>query len=317
MPMRSKDAGLYVFFGALALTLIAMAIGLRYANRSYLASVSLQERNRLAKLAESGLLVVPVLEKIQGALDPLGKLWETTPGMAVPLLLQNVTMPVLEQASVDSVRVQGLTDGRWIAWRLSWPDANPDLNVDAARFTDAAAIQFPVSENASFMMGGPAMKVQILQWKALWQKDVDEHFQDVQDLHPNYWADLYWFAEGGPPYEVPGSFADQRSHAWFPAHEAGNPMAKWDRTQPVEELVAEGFGTLSAQDQSVTQGRGAWQAGRWAVVFARPMATPDPLDYQFRVGAAGQIGAAVWNGDAGNVGGRKHYSNWVSFRVGS
>ena len=57
-------------------------------------------------------------------------------------------------------------------------------------------------------MGGRNLPVEILHWKGIWQKDLDEHFQDVQDLHPNYWTDLYWFARGTFPYRVPEAFAD-------------------------------------------------------------------------------------------------------------
>jgi hypothetical protein len=235
----------------------------------------------------------------------------------IPLLPQNVTMPSVDTLSVASVKLQGLTDGRWIVWKLSWPDAAPDMNVDAGRFSDAAALQFPLDADASYMMGGPQMRVQILHWKALWQKDIDEGFQDVQDLHPNYWADLYWFAQGERPFPVPDAFADETSRQWFPALEAGNPVSAWRRTRPVEELVAEGYGTLTHQARSATLGRGVWRDGRWSVVFARPLATDDPLDFQFRARDRGQVGVAVWNGLDGNVGGRKQYSNWIRFELGS
>jgi DMSO reductase family type II enzyme heme b subunit len=92
-------------------------------------------------------------------------------------------------------------------------------------------------------------------------------------------------------------------------------MANFDRTEPVDELVAEGFGTLTAQERRVTTGRGVWRDGRWAVVFARPLTSDDPLDYQFHLGARGTVAVAVWEGSAGNVGGRKHWSNWVPFEV--
>jgi hypothetical protein len=187
--------------------------------------------------------------------------------------------------------------------------------VETGRFTDAVAIQFPLTSNASFMMGAHGQRVQILHWKAIWQKDVDEHFQDVQDLHPNYWADLYWFAEGPAPYRVPDSFHRPESRAWFPAHQAGNPMSVFDQTQPVEELVAEGFGTLTHQGQSNSVGEAEWRNGVWTVVVRRPLRTDDPLDYQFFAGTHGQVAIAIWNGSSGNVGGRKHHSDWVEFEL--
>lgn len=32
-------------------------------------------------------------------------------------------------------------------------------------------------------------------------------------------------------------------------------------------------------------------------------------------GASGTVAIAVWDGATGNVGGRKHYSEWIEFRV--
>jgi hypothetical protein len=247
--------------------------------------------------------------------DPFAAAWDAVPAMAVPVTPQAITMPALETASVDQVHVQAVTDGRMILWRLTWLDPSPDASVDSGRFTDAVAVQFPLAPNASYMMGEKEMTVQILHWKAVWQKDVDEHFQDVQDLHPNYWTDLYWFAQGEFPYPVPEAFADTTSHQWFPAYRAGNPMADFLRAQPVEELFAEGFGSLTPQSESATGARGAWRDGRWAVVFARPLRTEDPLDYQFSNGSRGNFAVAVWEGSAGNVGGRKHWSMWVEFQL--
>ena len=40
------------------------------------------------------------------------------------------------------------------------------------------------------------------------------------------------------------------------ANQAANPMAEQRRSTPVEELLAEGFGTLTNQPRSATQGRG-------------------------------------------------------------
>jgi hypothetical protein len=296
---------------------VVVLVATLVAERTFVRKLDAKEAAMQAatakRLAEDGVLYVP-----HGALpesDPFAPDWDAVPAMAVPVTPQGITMPALETASVEQVHVQAVTDGRMILWRLSWVDAAPDVHVDSGRFTDAVAVQFPLTPDASYMMGEREKAVQILHWKAVWQKDVDEHFQDVQDLHPNYWTDLYWFAQGKFPYPVPEAFADTTSHQWFPAYRAGNPIADFLRSQPVEELFAEGFGSLTTQRQSATGGRGAWRDGRWAVVFARPLQTDDPLDYQFSAGARGTFSVAVWEGSAGNVGGRKHWSLWVEFQL--
>lgn len=247
--------------------------------------------------------------------DPYAVDWWAAPYVEVELNPQQMARPTLAESSVGTLRVQGLTDGTHIAWRVSWSDPSPDGNVDVSRFTDGVAIEFPLDEDALPMMGDEEASVQILSWKALWQKDIDVGFQDVQDVHPNFWSDLYWFAEGEFPYPVPAAFENPTAMQWFVAHQAGNPMAAFSRRQPVQELVAKGWSTLTIQPYSVATGRGVWVRDSWAVVFRRPMTTDDPLDYQFALGTEGQIAFAVWDGAAGNVGGRKHWSDWVDFRI--
>jgi hypothetical protein len=191
------------------------------------------------------------------------------------------------------------------------------MNVDTGRFSDAVAIMFPLDPNSPFTMGFDNLRVQILHWKAIWQKDIDEHFQDVQVLHPNFWSDLYWFSEGEHPHRVPEAFGSAAAQQYFIAKSAGNPVAQQHRKTPVEELLAEGFGTLTNQPQSVTQGKGVWKDGRWSVVFRRPLKTDDPIDYTFVSGESCQAALAVWEGSAGDVGGRKQYSMWVTVEVPS
>jgi Ethylbenzene dehydrogenase len=245
--------------------------------------------------------------------DPGASYWAQAPAFKVAVAPQGVTMPALTNATISELEVQAVTDGKEVAFRVSWTDASADWNVDTGRFCDAVALGFPLDEGASPMMGHEGARVQIVYWKALWQKDIDEHFQDVQDVHPNYWYDLYWFAEGAFPYPVPGAFEDPRSHQWFVAKQAGNPMSQFNRTEPVEELVAEGWGTLTHQDQSASRGRGERVGDRWVVVFTRPKVTQDPGDYP--IGDEGQMIFAVWEGSDSNVGGRKHWSGWVPFRT--
>ena len=317
-PERSDSFGLITFIVGFAASGVLVGVSMVSFDRHYDATMEAKRAARAelvrAACEERGALFVSTVEGVLPVSDPLSEKWSAAPALDVPLQKQTIAMPMLETLTVESVRIQGLTDGDKIAWRLSWLDDTVDANVDTGRFSDAVALQFPMVRNAKFSMGERGQRVQILHWKALWQKDVDEHFQDVQDLHPNYWADLYWFAEGRP-YIVPASFSDPRSHAWFAAYSAGNPMSDIHRTLPVEELIAEGYGTLTSQRQSVTIGKGAWNDGEWSVVLARPMRTDDDLDFQFRRSSRNSVGIAVWDGSAENVGGRKHWTNWIPYEV--
>jgi hypothetical protein len=267
-----------------------------------------------AQPAAQSLQVARVADAAAG-LDPGAAAWAGVKGLQVPLLPQQITMPRLMTASVTALEVQAMADRTRIAFRVQWADATKDELVEQSRFGDGVALQFPLDDDAAFTMGHAEGRVHILNWKAQWQRDVDRGFTDVEDLRPNTWSDLYWFVQGERPYRVPDSFRDERAHAWFPAKAAGNAVAQWDRKQPVEELVAAGFGTSTNRKQGTTSARGVWQAGRWTVTFLRPLQTGAPLDYPFDGSKQELIGFAVWDGSAENVGGRKHYSLWVPFTL--
>ncbi|MGE0710436.1 MAG: ethylbenzene dehydrogenase-related protein [Planctomycetota bacterium] len=263
--------------------------------------------------AEPGVLSIVRVASL-GPDDPDAPFWDRAPATAVDFQPQTLTSPQMPDVSVKRALLEAATDGERTALRVTWKDPSADANVDTRRFSDAVAIGFPLDENAPPMMGAKGLRLQILFWKALWQKDLDEHFQDVQDLHPNFWSDLYWFAEGKFPYPIPQAFRRPESRQWFPAQQAGNAMASFEREQPVQELLAEGWGTLTPQRESVTTARGAWRDGHWSVVFSRPTRTADPLDAPLDR-PEGQVALAVWNGAAGNRGGRKQWAGWIKTRL--
>ena len=258
--------------------------------------------------------------------DPTSALWAGLPAYKATLLPQNLTYPVLETPSVASVEVKAMHNSFWVAFLLEWPDPTKDANVDVDRFTDAVAIQFPVNpeELPFYTMGNVGARVHIIHWKALWQKDIEEGFQDVQDLHPNYWVDLYFFAEAGLPVFAEGefpqhpaarSFRSPEALAQLPGAYVQNPMSVLERKVPVEEAMAEGFGTLTSQPKQNAVGRGVWQEGRWRVVIARPMVTDDELDAELSPGLDSLVAFAVWNGSEKNVGARKHYAIWIKLHL--
>lgn len=324
MPQECQPSSRDLIFPgiAVAATLLLTGGAILLAYNAHTQVVDQIAKQPTVEAMQRGDLVVLDLGQPVPGNDPFSPLWEQAPAKPIPVQAQNITMPMLEKPTISSVTVQGLTDGKWIAWRLQWEDATADMNVDVDRFCDAVAIQFPLVPNASPFMGANDMPVQIIHWKALWQKDIDEHFQDVQDLHPNYWTDLYWFARqisnvkpGEVRYRVPDSFDDPRSLDWFPAYQAGNPMADFHRKQPVQELIAEGFGSLTPQKDSASLARGVWRDGKWTVVFSRPLRTTDPMDTQFSGAPTRLLSVAVWQGADGGVGGRKHWSQWFPFFV--
>ncbi|MEO8269725.1 MAG: ethylbenzene dehydrogenase-related protein, partial [Aureliella sp.] len=212
--------------------------------------------------------------------------------------------------------VQAVRDDQRYVWRLIWDQPEIADTSDVGEFTDAVAMQFPLSDGAPYTMGGPKMPVRMLHWKATWQKDVDEGFQDWAKTHPNSDVDLYWFAEGGPPYTMDKSFNDPASKQWLIAASAGNPMADFTRKSPVEELTAHGFGSATHIDKTSSRGRGAWKDGKWCVVIDRPIDSADPLIGRFNENPTQQLVAfAVRDGNAANRGGRKNITNWTPMRI--
>jgi hypothetical protein len=248
--------------------------------------------------------------------DPFDPAWDRVPVSELALEPQQMAAPMLDSVTIATVSVQAVRDDRRIVWRLSWAQPRPSHITNVGTFPDAVAIQLPMVDGAPFTMGGPDMPVRLLHWKALWQKDIDEGFQDVHHQYPNMWVDLYWFADGRYPFPLPEAFSDPRSRQWLIAHEAGNPMADFERSQPVEELAAEGFGTATHVPDSPSRARGQWRDGQWVVVLDRPLRDGDDLAQRLlTTDAEHAISLAVWDGSAGNVGGRKHWCNWVPMRI--
>ncbi len=254
-------------------------------------------------------LKAPKVAKLESD-DPNGAWWKDTPYIDVAMMPQQMAMPFLEKATITNLRAQVAHDGEKLAVRVTWEDATPDGNVDTSRFADAVAIEFPLKGDSPATMGSKDSPVQIVQWKGIWQKDIDVGFQDVQDLHPNFWSDLYWFTEGGHPHKIPQAFKKKESLQWLVALSAGNPVALLQRSTPVAEYAAVGWGTLTHQHSSASTGRGLWHAGKWSVVFIRPLKTDDAQDAQLAAGQPTKLAFAVWDGGKGQVGGRKHWSGW-------
>ncbi|MBI2346662.1 MAG: hypothetical protein HYV03_07275, partial [Deltaproteobacteria bacterium] len=257
----------------------------------------------LASTAVAEEIRVPHAElpvKFFTAPDPGASAWEGAKAVTIPLFPQVITQPAMPKVTVPEVVVKALHNDKWLAVRLSWADPAPDAAVETDRASDACAIQFPVGEidKTSPFMGGKDAPVAILHWKALWQQDIDKGFQQVTDLYPNAWADAEVVAR--TPKEAGGAL------------HVKNPVTRPGRESPVEELIAEGFGTLTTKQHQSARGRGVWADGRWTVVLTRPLAANSPRDASLRIGTPTGIALAIWDGGQGNIGARKHYAPWTT-----
>lgn len=237
--------------------------------------------------------------------DPDDPAWREVPVYAASLILQDMVEPRLLAPSTTALAVQAVSDGARIAFRLRWDDAGRDDLPGAARFPDACAVQLPARASADVpapQMGEAGGAVEITYWRASWQAVVDGRGDTIRDLYPGATVDHYPFQA---PSLEPGSEArEAMARRYAPARALGNPMAG-PRERPVEDLVAEGPGTLTPGPATGSDGRGRWQEGGWAVVISRRL--PAVLG----PGGRSQVAFAVWQGSNEEVGARKMRTAWV------
>lgn len=242
---------------------------------------------------------------------PTDAAWRKAPVFTAPLILQDMVEPRLLVPSTPAVEVQALTDGVQVAFRLAWTDSTMDDLPGAARFSDACAVQLPSQPGANVpapQMGEPGGTVEITYWTASWQAEVNGRPDSIQALYPNAHIDHY-------PFEAtslaPGSAAQQEmARRYAPARAAGKPDHPAGR--PVQDLLAEGPGTITPAPETRATGAGRYvEAQRhWEVVIVRPL--PAALRGQPR----SQVAFAVWNGARQEAGARKMRSVWVPLAIG-
>jgi DMSO reductase family type II enzyme heme b subunit len=236
--------------------------------------------------------------------DPDAPEWRDVPELAAALLLQDMVEPRLLAPSTAEVRVRAMTDGTRIAFRLAWPDGTANDMPGASRFSDACAVQLPARTEADVpapQMGEPGKPVEVSYWRAAWQAVVDGRPDTIAAIHPHATVDHYPFEAPSLPPGSPERDAMARRYA--PARALGNEMAG-PRTRPVEDLVAEGPGTMRPAEAR-SDGRGRRVEGGWAVVLTRPL--PAALAPGHRT----QVAFAVWEGGSSEAGARKMRSAWV------
>ena len=239
------------------------------------------------------------------ATDPAAGEWASVPEFQATLLLQDMVEPRLLTPSTPEVRVRAMTDGTRLAFRLEWPDATTNDLPGTGRFSDACAVQLPATTQPDVpapQMGEPGRPVEITYWRAFWQATVDGRPDAINAIHPGAAIDHYPFDAASLPKGSPEQQAMAQRYA--PARALGNDMAG-PRQTPVQDLVADGPGTLRPADATQSTGRGVRGGSGWTVVLVRRM--PDGL----APGARTQVAFAVWDGEHQEGGARKMRTGWI------
>jgi complex iron-sulfur molybdoenzyme family reductase subunit gamma len=230
----------------------------------------------------------------QPSMDGSTPEWQSILPVFLPTTAQQVTPP-MGGGTVERLAVRAVHWEDRLYVMLEWSDFTPDYLSDRHEaFTDAAAIQFPAeagSEVPAICMGQADQAVNLWQWRSDQQEDLPELPADgYTDLYPST-DDLY-----------------------FPARAAGNPLSQLDRS-PVRNLVAGGFGTLTAADQGELQGHGLYSDGRWMVVYSRPFDPSGELQPAFGGEQSIDVAFAVWDGSKGERDGIKSVSAFTQLVV--
>ncbi len=234
-------------------------------------------------------------------------------GVTVPLQKQDKAFPN-GGGSVNNAEVKAIHDGLTVYFKVSWSDPSKNARAIAVQeFRDAVALMFPLgaveitpAEHFSPRMGDREKPTNLWHWKADWEADlqVKGELEDVEAQYPNMHDDFnlnpysaYYHRELITSVEVLSG-----------GRAANNLLSQPWRGRSVEDLNAEGFGTLTTQDHQDVNGCSKYDDGVWTVIFYRSLITNDPHDVQFVPGGTSYFNMAVWNGGEQDRNGQKNIS---------
>ena len=233
--------------------------------------------------------------------------------VVVPLQKQDKSFPN-GGGSVSNAEVKAIHDGLSIYFQVKWKDPTRNARVIAVQeFRDAVALMFPLgtvlmdpAEHFSPRMGDREKPVNLWHWKSDWEADmlVKGELEDVESQYPNMHDDFNL-----NPYSAYYHRDLITSIAVLSGGRAArNLLSQPGRGRSVEDLNAEGFGTLTTQDHQDVFGCSRYEDGEWTVIFYRALITEDPHDAQFVPGGNTYFNMAVWNGGEKDRNGQKNIS---------
>lgn len=284
-------------------------------------------------LAVSQPVSIPV-KLIEGEIpmDAANPVWESVPGVVVPLSGQTITTPMHPNISVKTVMVKMATNGKELGVWANWGDQTlNNTTIGPQDFRDQMAVQFPVQAAGAppfQCMGQSGGTVNIWRWNAEWQKDLGAGVAGMWDVDQQYpsmaWDFYYEEPAGGVTYmdRIGRSLGPFNEGVW-----SGNILSDPAlRVSPVEDLNANGFSAMTTQPDQNVLGNGLWEpygamkggccnGPTWRVVMKRELKTNDPNDVQFQAGMTIPVTFAVWDGSNVERNGMKGISTWFTAQM--
>ena len=229
------------------------------------------------------------------SLDGSSPEWQSIIPIFLPATAQQVTPPMgggaIERLSVRAVHWE---DRLYVM--LEWVDLTPDHFSDRVEaFTDSAAIQFPAVAGSAvpyICMGQADQAVNIWHWRS-------DQQSERPGLPSDGYVDLY----------------PSTDDLYFPGRAAANPLSQVDGRTAVQNLVAGGFGTLTATDNGGLEGHGVHVGNQWRVVFARAFESTGGLQPDFSNAVPVDVSFAVWDGSKQERDGIKSVSAFTQLTI--
>ncbi len=220
----------------------------------------------------------------------------------------------------EEVTVRAVHDGKELAILMVWQDdTNDNTALRPQDFRDAAAIQFSLTANPPFFaMGATGAPVNIWMWKSERQADLEPAFQELEKIYPNLGIDSYPnLTRSAVEQSHRNALTLESDKTFVTGWGAGNIVSDPQRKSPVEDLSAQGFGTLQARpriDQRV-DARGVYGAASYRVMFRRSLKPAGKDAVVLAPGTTVPVAFAVWNGSAGDRDGKKSVTIWQDLKI--
>lgn len=240
---------------------------------------------------------------------PFDKAWRKT----APQRLAMTPLWWRDDALTD-LRVQAVHDGKSIAVRLVWNDAQADRNaLRIESFKDAVAMELYRGPAEPFVgMGARDAAVDVWMWDA----DSSSAPTDIEDVNPRVVVDLYPLAEEASPsaeYDRPGTRTSSQADITLPALAAGNQIVPVGHGRSAASLEGAGPGSVTFRlpKSQIVRAQGEWRDGRWNVILTRALRAPaGKAGISLGAGERVSIAFAVWNGSQRDRDGQKLITIW-------